>query len=327
MRSYLVLAVLMVATAVAFYVVWMNRSSEKIISAVIPISAAALLGVFMAVFVFGGEAPETVEFPTTFIFRSSDNLPVMLPFRPQNHALFLISQLGKSNPDMLKDDAQGSTLYHHFLQRAIIETLAFRYAGSWETKIVRFDTSLGSQLTAGPAEDASEPKEKISGEELDQKLSGNRFAQVHTVFNWGLVVPPSTTLEIRPPMADQRLGEVSSIIFDNPFVRLTIQTRASQWGVLFGGYRLMLGQPSDTNTDLRQATYVVSIKKEFKRLRTGQPDMPRYRAWAQQIAEELQTEYDEQRIWAKAKEEFLFSRQLPVSQVPPILVPQAPETK
>ena len=327
MKSHLVLAILIVATAAAFYVVWMNRSSEKIISAVIPISAAALLGVFMAVFVFGGQAAETAEFPTTFIFRSSDNLPVILPFRPQNQALFLISQLGKSNPEMLRDDASGASLYHHFLQRAIIETLAFRYSRSWETNILRFDTSLGSQLTAGPAENAAEPKKTISAEELGQKLGGNRFAQVHTVFNTGLVLPPDTTLEIRPPSIDQRLGEVSYITFDNPFVRLTIQTRVSQWGVLFGGYRLMLGQPSDTNTDLREATYVVSIKKEFKRLRTGHPDMPRYKAWVQQVAEELQTEYDEQRIWAKAKEEFLFSRQLPVSHMPPILVPQAPETK
>lgn len=281
----------------------------------------------MAVFVFGGEAPETVEFPATFIFRVPDNMPAQLPFRPWRQSLFLVPQLKQSDPEMLKDDTGGAVLYHHFLQRAIIETLAFRYGNSWETKIVRFDTSLGNELTTSPTEAATGPKSTIPWEGVQRALSGNRFAQVHTLFDRGLVLPPDTKLEIKPPRTDERLGEISSITLDNPFVRVTTQTRASQWGVLFGGYRLMLGEPSDTNTDLRQATYVISIKKEFKRLRTGHPDMPRYKAWAQQLAEELQLEYDEQRIWAKAKEEYLFSKQLPVGQPPRILFPQAPEVK
>lgn len=327
MKSYVILAILIVATASAFYVVWMNRASEKMISAVIPISTAALLGVFMAIFVFGGEAPQTVEFPAMFIFRNSDNLPVMLPFRPRNNQLHLIPQLQKSNPDMLKDDTHGMILYHHFLQRAIIETLALRYSSSWQTKILRFDTSTGNQLTAGPAEDPQGSSTKIPLDEIERKFAGNRFAQIHTIFDRGLVLPPNTKLEIHSPHMDQTLGEISSITFDNPFIRLTIQTRGDFWGFLFGGYRQMIGQQNDSNTDLRQANYVISVKKEFKRLRTGHPDMPKYKAWAQQITEELQQEFDEQRIWAKAKEEYLFFRQLPVNQPLEILVPQAPEIK
>ncbi len=326
MRSVLILTTLVIATLCAFYVVWMNRASEKIITAVIPISIAALVGVFMAVFVFGGERAETIEFPTTLIYRTSDNLPVGMPFRPLSQTLFLVPQLKQSSPDMLKDDANGMILYHHFLQRSIIETLALRYGHSWETKIVRFETSAGNRMTWGPSGDVGGSQKVIPWSEIEQDLHDNRFAHVRTLFNNGLVVPPDTTLAIQAPHTDAKIGEASSITLDNPFLRITIQTSLSDWGVLFGGYRLMLGESNDTNTDLRQASFVITIKKEFKHLRTGHPDMPRYKAWAQQIAEELQADYDEQRIWSKAKEDYLFSKQLPTADVPKITVPQVPIT-
>lgn len=326
MKSYSVLALLIIATAIAFYIVWMNRASERIISAVVPISAAALLGVYMSVFVFGGEAPQTIEFPATFIFRGSDKLPALLPFRQVNTALFLVPQLRQSNPKLLEDDADGMVIYHHLLQRAIIETLAARYASSWETNIQRFDTSVGNELTAGPAQGAALPQERVSEGVLEHAMGGNRFAHTHTIFNRGLVLPPRTTLEIQPPRSDAKLGEISLITLDNPFVCVTVQTRAAQWGLLFGGYRLMLGQANDTDTDLRQATYAVEIKTEFKRLRTGHPDMPRYKTWAEQLARELQLEYDEERIWAKAKEDYLFSKQLPSTEPLVIRYPEAPSS-
>jgi len=326
MRSVLILTTLVIATLCAFYVVWMNRASEKIITAVIPISIAALVGVFMTVFVFGGERAETIEFPTTLIYRALDNLPVIMPFRPPGQTLFLVPELQQSSPEMLKDDANGMILYHHFLQRSIIESLALRYGHSWETKILRFETSTGGRQTWGPSENSAGPEKTIPWSEIEQDLGDNRFAHVHTLFNNGLVVPPDTTLEIQAPWTDPRVGQTSSIALDNPFLRITIQTRVSDWGVLFGGYRLMLGESNDPSTDLRQASFVITIKKEFKHLRTGHPDMPRYKAWAQQIAEELQADYDEQRIWAKAKEDYLFSKQLPTAEVPKITVPQVPIT-
>jgi hypothetical protein len=278
----------------------------------------------MAVFVFGGQAPETVEFPVMFIFKSPGNLPVQIPFRPLMNSLFLIPQLAKSHPELLRDDTDGAIVYHHFLQKAIIETLAFRYRNSWQTKILRFDTSTGREMLASPI-DAASPGRKLSPKEIEQAQTGNKFAEVNTVFGTELTLPPETTVRMQPPHVDPRVGEISSIVLDNPFIRVTIQTRQSEFGVLFGGFRLMLGLPNDTNTDLRQANFVITVRKEFKSLRTGHPDMQKYKAWADQLTGELQNEFDEQRIWAKAKEDYLFSKQLPIAQSQPFGVLPAPE--
>lgn len=313
----------------AFYVVWMNRASEKIITAVLPISAAALIGIFMAVFVFGGQTATTIQFPAMFIFESPENLPVSIPFRPTQMSLWLVPLLKKNNPELMKDDDQGTTLYHHLLQKAIVETLAFRYGSTWKANIIRYDVSTGKSEQYGAAEDASGPSEKISREQLEHLMTENRFARVSTPMVQELNLPPGTSIKVSAPHFDPKLGQVSSIILDNDFIRITIETRASNWGVLFGGYRLIMGQANDTNTNLRQASYDVKIRREYKRLRTGHPEMPAYTAWADQVTEELQREFDEQRIWAKSKEDYIFSRQLGLPTSPNLTQPfgvlQAPE--
>lgn len=329
MKAYSILLLLVLVTLVAFYVVWMNRASEKIISAVLPISAAALIGIFMAVFVFGGQSTTIVQFPAMFIFKSPENISVAMPFRPVQPSLFLVPLLAKTNPDLMKDDDNGATLYHHLLQKAMIDSLILRYSSSWKAKIIRFDTSTGSMTQFGAADDASGPSKKITKDELETLFAGNRFAKLNMSLGSELTLPPGTRVNIEPPHRDQRLGQVSSIVFDNDFVRVIIETRLSNWGVLFGGYRLLLGHANDTNTDLRQVTFDITIKHEYKRLRTGHPEMPQYKAWADQLTEEVQREFDEQRIWAKTKEDYAFAKQLAMPMPPnftqPYGVLQAPE--
>ncbi len=53
MKAVIILLVSGLLTASAFYLVWMNRASEKLLSAVIPVAVAALAGILVAVFVFG----------------------------------------------------------------------------------------------------------------------------------------------------------------------------------------------------------------------------------------------------------------------------------
>jgi hypothetical protein len=331
MKAYAIFFVLVSVTSIAFYVVWMNRASEKIITAVLPISVAALIGIFMAVFVFGGQAATTVQFPAMLIFKAPENIPVALPFRPVQTSLFLVPLLAKTHPEVMRDTVNdgGVTLYHHLLQKSIIEALSLRYSSSWRAKIIRYDTSTGNSTQYGQADAVGGPSRKITKDEMATLLTGNRFAKLHNGITEDLVLPPGTNIQIQPPHNDPKLGQVSSITLDNDFMRVTIETRSSSWGFLFGGYRLILGQVSDTNTDLREATFEITIKHEFKRLRTGHPEMPQYKAWAGQLTEEIQREFDEQKIWAKTKEDYAFAKQLglpmPTNFTQPYGPLQAPE--
>ena len=71
-------AFVVVATLFAF--VWMNRGSEKVITAVIPIAVAAIVAIGLSIAVFGVEPSMSEVFPTTFTYRIDTRMPADLPW-------------------------------------------------------------------------------------------------------------------------------------------------------------------------------------------------------------------------------------------------------
>ncbi|MDA2913223.1 hypothetical protein MYX77_04555 [Acidobacteriia bacterium AH_259_A11_L15] len=316
MKGALVLVLLIIATAAAFYLAWMNRASEKIITAVIPIAIAAIVAVFLAVLVFGGEAPINQVFPSTFMYRIEGKMPVGLPrileWRRFTDSLFAPAQLHKTHPEVFKEttDESGATLYHHLLQKSIIAWMGMRYTANWETEITDFDLPTGREQRFQPAEDATEPSKVYSTEELVQLLEGNYFAEIHPGIPPRIAVPAGTKLTIRPPRRQNGGFEIGEILLKNDFCTLSIQTQYSGWMRGIGSYRRLAGISNEENHGLATATYRITFNARFSRLRSGHPKMPKYRAWASQLAAELRKQFDEQVIWEKTKDDYLFSKQV-----------------
>jgi hypothetical protein len=327
MKAYSVLILLVIFTALAFYVVWMNRESEKIVTAVVPISVAALIGVFLTVFLFGGEAPVTAKFPAVFLFRISDRAPLAPPDRPQLLSLFEVPTLGAEHPELIQDNDNGATLYHHFLQKAIIDTLRFRYASTWETEVVDFKTGMGQQQASQPAPDATEPSTTLTAAEITTLLKGNRFAGVDFVTLPQIALPPGSTLKIRAPHTANAVPFEGEIILKNEFVTLEIKTAHVSWMRSLGGYRVMMGYSWEQDREFASAQYVVTIRAQFDRLRSGHPKMSKYKRWVHQIVSELRAQFDEQVVWSDTRENYVFRKQLEqfsgvaIPTPPPFLAP------
>jgi hypothetical protein len=100
MRTVLVVTLLAIMTVCAFVLVVMNRSSEKIISAAIPLSIGAVLTVFLTVFYLGLQPGLESTFPVSFVYRKDNNLPVSIPFRRLPfESIFLVPQLARNTPN------------------------------------------------------------------------------------------------------------------------------------------------------------------------------------------------------------------------------------
>ena len=224
MKALVVLVALIAATVFAFYVVWMNRESEKIITAVVPISVAALIGVFLSVFLFGGEPAVTARFPTVFLYRVSDLQPLAPPDRPLLNSLFEVPTLVAKHPELAKDKESGAALYHELLQKAIVDKLAFTFPHSWEVDIADFKTGIGQQLTVQPAQDATERSTKLTQAELDALLKGNSFVGTHAIPSLGLALPPRSSMTIASPHSAPSGMLGGRIAIKNPFVTLAINT-------------------------------------------------------------------------------------------------------
>src|SRR6266851_4274012 len=76
MKSVVVLLLFIAVTAVAFWFVWMNRASEKIVSSTLPIAIAAIVGVFLAGWVFGGDEDNETVFPVCYMLDLESKLPL-----------------------------------------------------------------------------------------------------------------------------------------------------------------------------------------------------------------------------------------------------------
>jgi heme/copper-type cytochrome/quinol oxidase subunit 4 len=325
MKAYSVLVVFAIFTALAFYVVWMNRESEKIVTAVFPISVAALIGVFLTVFLFGGEVPVTANFPAVFLFRISDWEPLAPPDRPQLMSLFEVPTLGVEHPELMKDNDNGATLYHHLLQKAIIERLAFLYGSSWEIDILDFKTGMGQQQGSQPSPEAIGPSTKLSTAQVRGLLKGNRFADINYFTAPEIALPPGTALTIRAPdTANVGMGEIT---LKNDFVTLSIKTAYFSWMRSLGGYRVLMGYSWEQDREFASAQYFVTIRADFSRLRSGHPQMAKYKRWVNQIVSDLRAQFDEQELWSNTRENYVFRKQLeqysgvaiPIS--PPFLAP------
>jgi hypothetical protein len=315
-RATVVAIALAGGTVFAFYLVWINRASEKILTAVIPIVVAALVGIPLAVFVFGGLPTISEEFPSSFQIRKASkmpaNLPLLLMSRRFSTPLFEPSLLWQQHPELFNDpaDAEGATLYHHLLQSAIIEWMSFRYHGSWQAEGAELELPIGRQTQFDPPQGANEPFERLSKEQLEATMNENKFATIHAGITPQITLPINTVMRIRAPHPDRREGEVSEIILRNDFCEISITTRQSSWFTGVGLLKSLAGLSDNENNDLATTNYIIKATARFNRMRSGHPKMPLYEQWANGLIAGLKQSFDEEIIWAKTKEDYLFFKQL-----------------
>ena len=139
--AFLVLAILTVA---AYGLAYMNRASDKIVSAIVPIGLAAVLGVGTAVLVFGGEPKARSVFPTSFLIIKHTQLPWFL--ETQSLRLSLVKDTLKRIPmATLQQELAADPwhFYHHLLQRAIVNRLVTVYTGAWQFETRRYNLPVG----------------------------------------------------------------------------------------------------------------------------------------------------------------------------------------
>jgi hypothetical protein len=314
MKASVILLISALLTAAAFYLVWMNRASEKIMTAIIPVAVAGLAGVIIAVFVFGGEPATTIVFPASFQYRLQGKMPANLPWiltsRRFTQSQFAPSQLFAVRPELFTSaaDQTGQSLYHHFLQRAIIDWMGITYRTTWQVEVLQFDLPIGREGRFQPIEGSSEKSKQLSTEQVETLLEGNWFAHIHSGIPTRIALPPGTELTVIPPRTAAGLSETGEILLKNRFCSIAIKTQNSSYFGGVGSYKQLAGLSDDEALKFGTANYIVRITTQFDWLRSNHPKMALYRTWASQLAEGLRGQFDEQVIWSKTKEDFIFSQ-------------------
>ena len=315
----LLLCLLLLLTLGAFWLAWNNRESEKITSAVVPILTAAIVGVALSVFAFGGQSNIDITFPAAFYFHASDKMPMrltnVLESRRFPPMLFAVPKLKEASPSLfdagtVSDDTHDGTtrLYHHLLQKSIIDWIGLVYRQTWDVDTQRFEIPDSRMETYSPAGNGLAPSETYSTEEIEKLLDGNIFAKIHAGIPPKVPLPPGSALRIIPPRDDKN-ASVGEIEIRNKFFDINIR---STWTALMNGagsYSMLAGLSDKENRDIYSALYMVHVTVHFSRLYGGSPQMRVYRRWAEQMTSGLTNQFDEERIWSLTKEDYLFYQQ------------------
>jgi hypothetical protein len=145
--------------AAVFVLVYMNRASSEVVGAAFSVAFGAVSALAL-VFAFGKPTPIERAFPVVFIVQKSDRAPIVIPNRPfDTLTLAMFSQAVSADPTLLERDARfkdfgGGPLFHHFLQKAIINWLSVNYWNTWRTRVQRFQAA-GMEQSSGPSRDAA----------------------------------------------------------------------------------------------------------------------------------------------------------------------------
>jgi len=316
-KMRILLAAMILGFALATVGVWLNRGSEKIVTT-FGLGLAAIVAASISVLVFGADEPIHRAFSSIVTIDGTSHLPFEFIGFSAIPIMNLISARDelKKHPELQDaDDTVGAILYHHLLQRGIISWLQEKYPMSWEAEVFPLDLgeSHGYMFTS-----KSVPSMVYKPTELAQQMAGNKFADLPGPFGpaLGLAVPPATRLKVTSPHHDKQLGEVGKILLKNEYSTITIETRhaADQRGV--GSYALIFGLSEDQSNALWTHQYLVIVDASFRWFLAGNPEMPRYRKRALEIATGLENQFDERILWSKARDSFLLRRGLTLQLVP-----------
>jgi hypothetical protein len=234
-KTVLLVALILVCAIVSAGL-WLNRGSEKIVTAFC-LGLAAMIAASASVLIFGAPEPIHKAFSTKTMIEGQSYIPaefVGFSAIPLADLLRVRDEL-TSHPELGEpEDKSGATLYHHALQRALVSWLQQKYLKSWETEILPYDfgEAHGYVFTY-----KSTPTTNYGADQLTRRMAGNKFAHLQPFGqNLGLAVPPGTEMAITPPHHDERLGEFGKITFTNRYATITIETREAGFQTGVGSY-------------------------------------------------------------------------------------------
>jgi hypothetical protein len=320
----IVFIVIGVAVAAAFWFVWMNRASEKIVTATLPIAIAALVGIFLAGWVFAGDDDYQVTFPVCFLVDLRTKFEIETPdiFRAYRFSVGRspVPELKIRRPDLFPEDRNyfARNIYQHLLQRSFIDFLVLLYRGSWKARTLRFDIGSITFGQFGPATEEQPISARVlKTNDIERALSGNWFAQIHRWPDPQISLPPGSELTVKPPAGGGDDNSTSEVKISNRFCTITLTVESVFPVRAVGEYRIMAGFSDEQVSDFANNLFVVRARIEYDRLRSGHPDMKVYKLWARQLVDELRDQFDEQLIWARLKDMDMRSRHYPLEKFTP----------
>ncbi|MGD0988726.1 MAG: hypothetical protein ABR874_13005, partial [Candidatus Sulfotelmatobacter sp.] len=257
MKASLALAIFISAVLVgAVWIVYLNRASEKIVSAALPIAAAAVLALCLSVFVFGADPPQAARFEVSYTINMDDKKPspeVVICKQNGEFSLQAMDEVSTLHPEFLKNprDTNAIQLYNHLLQWEIMRRISIMFSKHWQTEIItlnRYNARFNSVES-----NADREVNMVSSAEIRAILNDNKFSFFSSAYDqavpFQIAVPPNTSVRVLAPVdsfkAGENFGQIEFAVDKSPIlgplytIRITTRPMATGQGTY--GYRKFAG--------------------------------------------------------------------------------------
>jgi hypothetical protein len=306
--SLMVIAIGLIS--VSFYILWINRSSESILTNFVTVFILGAIGLLTTSVISLKDETKKDEYAACMFIRGN-------PFWLMNYGVKL--QSNRTHPIIMtnncieavskKDSTFFSTIkgwksWNDLLIRYIFDLLQYRYRGSWYIKSVEFKLPNGLSGNSWPVEHL---KQKVlTNETLKDVFKDNIFINVgyyndkeDTTKNqsFNIKFPPNTDLKYTFDSLQE-----SKVIMENNFVSIEIKFRptlglGSLNKEICSAYEI--NQADSTNYNF--LPFLIETKTTFKKFRTGHPDMEKYKYWANDLTTYIKTNISIDEFWSEVE--------------------------
>lgn len=299
--------------AIIIWLLWWNRSSGAIWSKVIPAFVIGLIGAFFAI-LFGTISESIdIKFGYTLYFNKVNKKPLDEHYTKQ-HAFggaqfdinlrnFINKKLSEKKLDIIDFNKEGDKVKDFYFDLTFVKLFSrfyWVYADWWDINInsVRRGNSFETSVYANkpiPSCKSIEWNDLLSkldsNDSLGELLGG--FSEKSRAKE--MKVPPKTKIKIDTSKYEKK------ITLANPFVEITIKFNNSGGAMGLGDFQWLLNYDNKKNDDFWSEHFEVVCEAKFEKLRSGHPEMPKYKKWVQTMFEEIQYQFDNKKRLIRAR--------------------------
>jgi hypothetical protein len=299
------------AVFMVLLLVWQNRGSQQVLTAAMApltlacgyylsrwflpryekwvIAGLAALVAVIGVLAFAPAVHYKRVLNATFVMQRGDNRPVPLAqVRPSVPVTVVLADAPR---EVWSTDKSGGGIrvYHHLLQRAILEALRLP-ALAWDASVEHYRTSTGPGYTFPINNGTPLPLEQIKREFAKNRFIGAPFDKF--AHRPG-AAPPDTVITGTVPDEDGG-HHVGLIRLQNPFYELKIETRYLEGSLILRGRYALLTGGQDEDPRYASVDYMVRVTGTGASRFRYHPEMQKYISWIETVIDGLARYFDEE---------------------------------
>ncbi len=260
---------------VVVWLVWSNRSSEKLVTTSLSLIVVASVGAILSVLVFSEGTKETVEFPVSIIIEKKSGTPTALappPFiAPVKNYGFAIAEFQK------------------IASKEQLAALKLGEIDGWQT-----ESAGGEKL------EYDKVRETLLKENVLTAVDRKTLTGIS-----GLWLPPGFEASCELNLTDSTKLFAVVLTFKSRMLTQRVSLESLEWMVGVGMYATLLGIPQlEAQDKFATITYLMRIETTTNRLFQGNPNLPPLKKWASQMTTLLKDSLDSSLEWDRFKEQW-----------------------